>query len=169
MTAPRALLLILGAVLIGVVVIAALQRPGPTQELANEFGTEAGRLRQLPRIDRHEARFSLCDGPVRVNCVVDGDTFWFRGDKIRIADIDAPEIVAPRCRDERQVGELARDRLLVLLNAGAFSLSSGWRDTDRYGRKLRTVERAGRSIGEMLVEDGLERRWGEPRRDWCTP
>ena len=103
MTAPRALLLILGAVLIGVVVIAALQRPGPTQELANEFGTEAGRLRQLPRIDRHEARFSLCDGPVRVNCVVDGDTFWFRGDKIRIADIDAPEIVAPRCRDECRV------------------------------------------------------------------
>ncbi len=47
----------------------------------------------------HEARFSLCDGPVRVNCVVDGDTFWFRGDKIRIADIDAPEIVSPRCRD----------------------------------------------------------------------
>ena len=115
------------------------------------------------------ATFTLCDGPVRTTCVVDGDTFWFRGDKIRIADIDAPEIVAPRCRDERQVGELARDRLLVLLNAGAFSLSSGWRDTDRYGRKLRTVERAGRSIGEMLVEDGLARRWGEPRRDWCTP
>lgn len=169
MTAPHALLLILGAVLAGVSVIAALQRLDPAQELADEFRTEAERLRELPRIDMHEARFSLCDGPVRVNCVVDGDTFWFRGDKIRIADIDAPEIVSPRCRDERQIGELARDRLLVLLNAGAFSLSSVWRDTDRYGRKLRTVERGGRSIGEMLVEDGLARRWGEPRRDWCAP
>ncbi len=168
MTAPRALLLILGAVLIGVVVIAALQRPGPTQELANEFGTEAGRLRQLPRIDRHEARFSLCDGPVRVNCVVDGDTFWFKGDKIRIADIDAPEIASPRCRDERHAGELARDQLLVLLNAGGFSLSSVWRDMDRYGRKLRTVTRGEQSIGEMLVAEGLARRWNEARRDWCA-
>lgn len=168
MTAPRALLLIMGAVLLGVLLIAALQQSGPTQEPAYESRTEAGRLRELPRIDMYETRFSLCDGPVRVNCVVDGDTFWFRGDKIRIADIDAPEIVSPRCRDERHAGELARDRLLVLLNAGAFSLSSGWRDMDRYGRKLRTVERAGRSIGEMLVEDGLARRWNEARRDWCT-
>ena len=29
------------------------------------------------------ARFTLCDGPVRRTCVVDGDTFWFKGDKIR--------------------------------------------------------------------------------------
>ena len=122
-----------------------------------------------PVADALSASFSICDAGAQTNCVVDGDTFRHQGEKIRIADIDAPEIVAPRCRDERQVGELARDRLLVLLNAGAFSLSSGWRDTDRYGRKLRTVERAGRSIGEMLVEDGLARRWGEPRRDWCTP
>ncbi|PZR94773.1 MAG: nuclease [Stutzerimonas stutzeri] len=129
---------------------------------------EAGRLRQLVRIDMYEARFALCDGPVRANCVVDGDTFWFRGDKIRIADIDAPEIVSPRCPDERHAGELARERLVVLLNAGAFSLASGRRDKDRYGRKLRKVERAGRSIGEMLVGEGLARRWDEPRRDWCA-
>lgn len=168
MTAPRALLLILGGVLVGILAIAALQRPDLAQEPADEFRTEAGRLRELPRIEMYEARFSLCDGPVRANCVIDGDTFWFKGDKIRIADIDAPEIVSPRCRDERRAGELARDRLLVLLNAGSFSLTSGWRDTDRYGRKLRTVTRDGRSIGEMLVTDGLARRWNEARRDWCA-
>lgn len=168
MIAPRLLLLILGAVLLGVLLIAALQRAGPAQGLADKLRTEAGRLRQLPRIDRHEARFSLCDGPVRVNCVVDGDTFWFKGDKIRIADIDAPEIASPRCRDERHAGELARDQLLVLLNAGGFSLSSVWRDMDRYGRKLRTVTRGEQSIGEMLVAEGLARRWNEARRDWCA-
>ncbi|WP_051346750.1 hypothetical protein [Bradyrhizobium sp. th.b2] len=77
------------------------------------------------RSDTLRARFTLCDGPIRVNCVVDGDTFWFRGDKIRIADIGAPEIFTPHCRDERQAGEIARDRLLVLLNAGSFTLVSG--------------------------------------------
>ncbi|BAR63406.1 putative staphylococcal nuclease (plasmid) [Bradyrhizobium diazoefficiens] len=45
--------------------------------------------------------------------------------------------------------------MLVLLNAGGFTLVSGWRDTDRYGRKLRTVTRAARSLGETLVEEGL--------------
>lgn len=114
------------------------------------------------------ARFTLCDGPVRANCVVDGDTFWFRGEKIRIADINAPEISEPRCDAERQVGEIARDRLLAMLNDGAFSLTAGWRDEDRYGRKLRTVWRSGESIGEQLVAEGLAARWIQPRRNWCA-
>jgi endonuclease YncB( thermonuclease family) len=36
--------------------------------------------------------------------VVDGDTFWFRGEKIRIADIDTPELSPPRCERERERG-----------------------------------------------------------------
>lgn len=123
---------------------------------------------RLPRTDTMTARFTICDGPIRTTCVVDGDTFWFRGDKIRIADIDAPEIFSPHCEDEKHVGEIARRRLLELMNAGGFSLQPGWRDTDRYGRKLRTVTRDSQSLGETLVEEGLARRWGEPRRDWCN-
>ncbi|KQT63324.1 nuclease [Aureimonas sp. Leaf460] len=111
--------------------------------------------------------FSLCAEPVRVNCVVDGDTFWFKGEKIRIADIDAPETSEPACPAERQVGEAARDCLVALLNAGPFSMTSGRRDRDRYGRKLRTVVRSGTSLGEMLVEEGLARRWDGPRFGWC--
>ena len=122
----------------------------------------------LPPIDTLRARFALCDGPIRTNCVVDGDTFWFKGDKIRIADIDAPEIFSPHCEDEKRAGAIARDRLLVLLNAGGFSLQSGWRDADRYGRRLRTITRDYSSLGEMLVEEGLARRWNEPARDWCA-
>ena len=79
-----------------------------------------------------------------------------------------PEISTPRCEDEKVVGEIARDRLLELLNAGGFSLRSGWRNTDRYGRKLRTITRKDESLGEMLVEEGLARRWDAPRRDWCV-
>ena len=114
------------------------------------------------------AQFTLCEHSARVNCVVDGDTFWFRGEKIRIADIDAPETSEPRCNAERQVGQVARDRLLDMLNDGAFSFSTVGRDKDRYGRMLRTVWRSNISFGEQLVVDGLAARWNAPRRNWCA-
>ncbi|WP_027584514.1 thermonuclease family protein [Bradyrhizobium sp. Ai1a-2] len=168
MTAPR--VLAEAAVMTMVVILAITigiwfpHTPGVWHQ--NETTTLA--VSPPPQGDVLSVRFTLCDGPIRVNCVVDGDTFWFRGDKIRIVDIDAPEIFSPRCRSEKQIGEIARDRLLALLNAGGFTLVSGWRDTDRYGRKLRTVTRADRSLGEKLVEEGLAWRWNEPRRDWCA-
>ena len=43
----------------------------------------------------------------------------------------------------------------------------GARDEDKYGRKLRTLERAGRSLGDILVAEGLARPWGGFRRSWC--
>lgn len=117
--------------------------------------------------DTLRAAFSLCAGATRVNCVVDGDTFWFRGEKIRVADIDTPELSPPRCAREAQLGEAAKHRLLTLLNAGPFSLAAAPRHTDRYGRELRTVSRDGRSLGEILAAEGLARRWEGFRRGWC--
>lgn len=117
--------------------------------------------------DSHSARFSICGASPRTNCVVDGDTFWFRGQKIRIADIDTPEVSPPRCARENRLAEAAKYRLLALLNAGAFSLASGSRDEDRNGRKLRMVLRKGSSIGNTLVAEGLARPWEGRRRSWC--
>lgn len=111
--------------------------------------------------------FSICGVARRTDCVVDGDTFWFRGDKIRVADIDTPELSLPRCQREAELGEAAKQRLRALLNAGPFTLVAGVRDQDQYGRKLRIVSRGGRSIGEALVAEGLARRWNGPRRSWC--
>lgn len=118
-------------------------------------------------LDQLSADFKLCGDRRRANCVVDGDTFWFRRQKIRIADIDAPELSPPRCAEERQKGEAAKRRLLELLNRGPFSMTIGMRDEDRYGRKLRTVTRDGQSLGEVLVDKGLARRWSGGRRPWC--
>ena len=42
--------------------------------------------------DRESARFTLCASGPRTNCVVDGDTIYYRGTKIRIADIDTPTL-----------------------------------------------------------------------------
>ncbi|WP_292516666.1 thermonuclease family protein [Mesorhizobium sp.] len=120
-----------------------------------------------PQQDMLSASFSICgDGP-RETCVVDGDTFWHQGVKIRIADIDTPELSPPHCEAERVKGEAAKRRLRELLNAGKFSLVAGWRDEDQHGRKLRTVTRDGHSIGETLIAEGLARRWDGGRRGWC--
>jgi endonuclease YncB( thermonuclease family) len=111
--------------------------------------------------------FVLCAGASRPNCVVDGDTIRYGGVKIRLADIDAPEVFSPKCASEAARGKRATQRLLELMNGGPFQLVSGGRDEDRYGRKLRTITRAGRSLGATLVAEGLARPWDGARRSWC--
>ena len=111
--------------------------------------------------------FTLCVRASQENCVIDGDTIRYGGIKIRLEDIDAPEVFSPRCASEARLGQRAAERLLHLMNSGPFQLVSGARDEDRYGRKLRTIERGGRSLGEVLVAEGLARRWEGGRRSWC--
>lgn len=135
---------------------------GGSADLSSVFA-----LAKTPTSDSLSAAFLICGADRHVNCVVHGDTFWFGGEKIRIADIDTPELSPPRCEAERIKGEAAKARLLALLNGGKFSLSAGPRDEDKYGRKLRTVTRAGRSLGETLVDEGLARRWDGARHGWC--
>jgi endonuclease YncB( thermonuclease family) len=117
--------------------------------------------------DAESARFGPCEGPPRVTCVVDGDTFWYRGDKIRIADINTPEVSEPGCAAEARLGARATRRLTELLNAGPFSLEPIDRETDRYGRTLRVVTRGGESLGAVLEGEGLAEHWQGHRRDWC--
>jgi endonuclease YncB( thermonuclease family) len=122
-------------------------------------------LRLNVSADTLRGRFSMCHSGGGTNCVVDGDTFWFQGQKIRIADIDTPETHPARCAEEARLGAAATDRLQGLLNAGAFSLEGG--DTDRYGRALRTVTRDGESLGGVLVDEGLARWYAGGRQPWC--
>lgn len=111
--------------------------------------------------------FAVC-GAVRSTCVVDGDTFWLEGVKIRVADIDTPEISSPGCDVEYALGIRARDRLAELLNGGSFELRrDGSRDADRYGRKLRVVVRGGQSLGDRLIAEGLARTWTGRKESWC--
>lgn len=119
--------------------------------------------------DRERANFALCSGPVRVTCVVDGDTLWYEGEKIRIADLDTPEVGKPACANEAAMGRKATARLQALLNAGPFSLEPNpdGRSEDKYGRSLMLVTRDGASLGAVLVDEGLAEEWGGPRRAWC--
>jgi endonuclease YncB( thermonuclease family) len=42
------------------------------------------------------------------------------------------------------------------------------RATDSYGRALRVVKRAARSLGGQLVAEGLAEPWRGQRSDWCV-
>ncbi len=137
--------------------------------LGVDLGISASTAMASPlSLDTQSADFSICGKSRRVNCVVDGDTFWFHARKIRIADIDAPELSPPRCEVERAKGEAAKQRLLALLNGGKFSIIATGRDHDRFDRDLRIITRNGRSIGSVLVEENLARRWDGRRRPWCN-
>jgi len=114
------------------------------------------------------AAFTLCGEGPRTNCVVDGDTFWMNGIKVRLADINAPETQQAACIEERDLGNRAKDRLVKLLNSGPFVLEVEGRDTDRYGRALRLAKRGGQSIGLQLVKEGLAEPWRGRRSDWCA-
>jgi len=117
--------------------------------------------------DSESAAFNKCSGRDRDNCVVDGDTFWYAGEKIRILDINTPEVSQPECPYEAQLGAAASERLLVLLNEGPFELQTKGRNKDQYGRLLRTVYRDGESLGDMLVREGLAEDWKGRRSSWC--
>lgn len=121
-----------------------------------------------------DRRFTSC-GPGRgFACVVDGDTFRLGSRKIRIADINAPELAEPRCAAERQVAEQAKRHLLELLDDGPFTMVANRFDqVDRFGRELRHLERprpggAAQSIGDAMIEAGMAHPYlGALEPGWC--
>ncbi len=113
-------------------------------------------------------RFVLCGAGSGTNCVVDGNTFWQDGIRIQLADIDVPDAGAARCPSERQRGVAAKLRLQAILNDGSFVLSGSSRRDDPNGGKLRIAMRAGRSLGDQMVSEGLARRWTGQASSWCS-
>ena len=120
---------------------------------------------------------ALISGPIGVcaggnlatrsaSCLVDGDTGWQAGVKWRLLAIDTPEIGGAECGRERRMALAARDRLVLLLQAGYRLESSG--KTDRYGRNLVTIALAdGRDAGAVLLSEGLAQPWPNRGNIWC--
>jgi micrococcal nuclease len=129
----------------------------------------AGATVQSAAGEQPATRFGLCAGAGALggNCVVDGDTFWFEGEKIRVADINTPETGEPGCVREAELGAAATTRFQALLNEGGFALETVDRDRDQYGRLLRVVTRDGESLGATLVAEGLAEEWRGRRGSWC--
>ena len=112
--------------------------------------------------------FGICGMAFGRDCVVDGDTIRYNGERVRMVDYDTPEISEPHCASEYALGQRAKYRLLELLNSGSVEVRpSGARDFDKYGRKLRLVLVNGRSVGDTLISEGLAWPWEGHRHAWC--
>ena len=111
------------------------------------------------------ASLAICPAHgVRNTCVHDGDSFIVERERIRIADIDTPELNG-QCPAERAAALRARDRLRDLLNAESFEIRRTGQD--RYGRTLAIIINSRGSIGNQLVREGLARTWSGRREPWC--
>lgn len=188
----KAGLVLIGAACVGVA-IGAYQAFGPREIVASEAAMEPsqrveesiapafsdsdadaewaargrGRSTRAHAAPGIRASFGYCKWGGGRNCVVDGDTFWIGGQKVRIADIDAPETHDYRCRSELKLGERAARDLQALLNSGAVTMTPIDRNRDVYGRLLRNVRVNGRDVGEALIADGVARAYAGGRRPWC--
>ncbi|WP_225205052.1 thermonuclease family protein [Novosphingobium huizhouense] len=105
---------------------------------------------------------ALCATP----SVHDGDTIRCGAERIRIANIDAPELPdSPKCQDYRRSyawcdfakGYAAREALQRLLASGPARIER--MGQDRYGRTLARVTVSGKDAGAVLVQQGLARWW----------
>lgn len=102
-------------------------------------------------------------------CVVDGDTLWLNGENIRLKDFDTPEPQTQICGGAAEVAlaHQASARLLDLLNGNIWTIERFGYDSTRSRRTLATIRINGRDVGDILIAEGLARRWPDGREFWC--
>ncbi|RYC17414.1 nuclease [Ciceribacter ferrooxidans] len=111
--------------------------------------------------------FYYCGTSGLDNCVASGDTFWHHKTKIVLADAVAPQTERAKCQAERDKGFAAKVRLKELLNAGAFDLVAPGMPVAASGSEYKVVLRNGRSLGAVLLNDGLAQPRAGERKGWC--
>ena len=107
-------------------------------------------------------------------CVVDGDTIWLHGEKIRLKDFDTPEPnpCNSTCQSggtelEDELADVASARSLELLNGKDWTIERFGVDSTQDKRRLATIRQDGQDVGDILVAKGLARRWPDGARFWC--
>ena len=110
----------------------------------------------------------MCSSGQRDNCVVDGDTIWLNGRNLRLGSYDTPEPYDDICGGSAEVAlaHRASSRLLALLNSNQWTVEYGGVDGTG-ARTLATIRIAGRDVGDILIEEGLARRWPDGDEFWC--
>lgn len=99
----------------------------------------------MPRRHHHGKPFYMTN-PL----VIDGDTLWFEGRKIRIWGIDAPEM------GQRQ-GPAAKAELQRLMTFRRMFVIPT--DTDKYGRLVAQIHCGRGDIGQSMVRHGYAVGW----------
>lgn len=98
--------------------------------------------------------------------VIDGDTIAVQGQRqrIRLLDIDAPEISKPRCDREMRLGLDAKARLIALVRGQQVEIER--KGNDVYGRALAWLKVNSRDLGQILLREGHATGWKSGRKAW---
>ncbi|CAD7024909.1 nuclease [Pseudorhizobium endolithicum] len=144
---------------------APIGRPAPERRTAP---TPAAMKPDMPVSgNRHRTKFFLCGTAKQDDCVITADSFMLKGQKIRIAGIEVPDIKKPRCEAERIKASDAKLRVRAFLDSGPFEVhAANAGDEDSSGQRIRAISRNGVSLSDILVREGLARRPGSAG-GWC--
>ena len=110
-----------------------------------------------------------CAQPVRV---IDGDTIEVCNlngvERIRIADLDAPESYRPACAKEKLAGIEAKQAAIQFFVRPSVDLDIQRRSTDRYGRSIADVSVNGKDFRQHMITEGHGVQWQfNEKYDWC--
>lgn len=110
----------------------------------------------------------MCGQAKRITCVVDGDTIWLEGEKIRLMGFDTPETTTGICGGEleKQLGAKAALRLQELLTNNSFIVHRDGKD--KYGRTLAVIQIGNTNVGDILIAERLARVWPTGDEFWCN-
>ena len=103
----------------------------------------------------------------------DGDTCYVTVDgtktKIRLLELDTPEISKPKCNAELQLGLKARDYLNDLIdNATTIEFKTDYTE-DYFGRILAYLIVDGEDVSAKIVKNNLGVVYDRNnKQDWCT-
>lgn len=102
----------------------------------------------------------------------DGDTCYVtienENTKIRLLELDTPEISKPKCTQEKKLGIQARDFINeLILNAKNIKIKTEYKK-DYFGRTLAFVIIDGVNISELLIKNnlGVVYKKGH-KKNWC--
>lgn len=100
--------------------------------------------------------------------VIDGDTIDVGGERYRLVGFDTPETYRSKCDSEKQRGDRATARLRALIASATEITLDVQQNRDKYGRGLGMLAINGEDVGDILVREGLARRYnGGQRQSWC--
>lgn len=150
--------------------VEVLSRDGQWIQVRSNLGDGWMASRYLSSQRPSPSSEAVPEGSIRANAVrvVDGDTIEYGGQSIRLLGFDTPETYYADCPAEKARGDAATARLRELVRR-AGSLQLFLRDErDRYGRGLGRLFVDGQDVGDLLISEGLARRYsGRQRGEWC--
>ena len=103
----------------------------------------------------------------------DGDTCYVtvdgKNNKIRLLELDTPEISKPKCDEELELGLKARDYINNLIeNASSIEFKTEYKE-DYFGRILSYLIIDGEDASSLLVKNNLGKVYEKGVKiDWCN-